>query len=145
MNPGSSILIKHCLKALILLVLSTSAAFSSHVIYTNLPSTYTIGSVPVDNTSFYYNDGRGNFVSIRQSTNIPVIISQFNQGQWIVSQTNQMPYNAIVIQYINGYPIYACRILYRNQVAYGQMLPHQGCFIPNLSTTPFTSYQLLVR
>lgn len=117
-------------------------SYASYVTYTN---SYIVGSVPVDNNSFYYSDGRGNSISIRQSTNIPVIISQYNTGNWIQMNHNRLPAQAIVIQYINGYPVYACRIFYQNRILYGSMIPNQGCFIPNLSAQAFSSYQLLVR
>ena len=115
---------------------------ASYVSYTN---TYTVGSVPIDSNSFYYSDGRGNYISIRQSTNIPVIINQYHQGSWISINNNRIPNQAIVIQYINGYPVYACRIYYQNRILYGQLIPYQGCYIQNLSPQPFNSYQILVR
>jgi len=56
-----------------------------------------------------------------------------------------VPPNAIVLQYINGYPAYYCRLFIQNQLYYGQLIRGEGCYVSDVSEKPFPSYETLVR
>lgn len=106
---------------------------------------YSIGSVPVQNSGFYYSDSYGNSIGVSQTSNVPVLINQYPNAVWVSMTNGQVPSNAIVSQYINGYPLYFCRVQNYNRFIYGQLVPNQGCYISNQQTQPFRSYQILVR
>lgn len=115
-----------------------TGSFGNVVIYRN------IGSVPVQDYGYSYSDSRGNSISISQTTNYPVIMDQYPNAVWVSMSNGQLPPNAIVVQYINGYPAYFCRVQGSEGRYYGQLMPGQGCYVPDLSQT-FDAYDVLVR
>lgn len=134
---------KYAYLTIIFVALSlTEMANASYVTYSNQ---YTISSEPYDQSGFYYSDGRGNSISIRESRSVPVVSVYNNYGIWISHHGVSVPANAIVVQYVNGYPLFACRVFQHRQIYYGKMVPNRGCFVYDLSQQPYSRFELLVR
>jgi hypothetical protein len=103
------------------------------------------GSVPYTSSGFYYTDTRGNAIGYRETKSIPVIVNQYTGAAWIWMENRNIPANAIVLQYVNGYPIFYCRVQNSGAFYYGQLIPNQGCRVPDISTQPMSAYQVLVK
>lgn len=106
-------------------------------------TTYT--SAPYSGSGFSYSDQSGNSISYKQTQAVPVIIYQNSRNAWVWMNNGNIPAGAIVLQYINGFPVYQCRVQSRNAFYYGKLFHNQGCYIPNISNRPLNTYQVLIR
>lgn len=112
--------------------------------YPDGSSTY-IGSVPYTTNSFEYSNG-GNSVGFSERHYVPIIINNATtQGYWVWLNNSNVPSNAIVFEYINGYPTYYCRAQNGNQMEYGRLVPNEGCFLSSDPSVRYNVYQTLVR
>src|ERR1700742_2940780 len=105
---------------LIPIMIFVSNAEASYVIY-NQGSETT--SIPYTGSGFYYSDQSGNSMEYREIHNVPVVINQYPNATWISVNNENIPGNAIVLQYINGYPVFYCRIKNANGYFYGKLFP----------------------
>lgn len=129
------------MKRAIIFLFSTFPALSlaSYVSYTN-----TLESLPVDQSGFYYSDGRGNSISIQRTQNVPVFVNNYPNAIWVPMSNGELPPNAIIMQYVNGFPVYFCKVQMNNQFAYGQLYPGEGCVLSD-DNHQYQSYYVLIR
>lgn len=126
------------------MILFSLNSYASYVIYNNPNGTSTyVGSIPLSN-GFEYSNSNGS-MSISNTQYVPIITNNYSQGYWAWLSGNIIPGNAIVLEYINGNPIYHCRVQIDNQMQYGRLIPNEGCFLFSNSSIRYDSYQILVR
>lgn len=109
------------------------------------PQQTVFTSQPVDVSGFSYSDGFGNSISVRQKQYVPVIVQQYPNAFWVYMTNGQIPPNAIVVQFINGYPNYSCRVQTNDGIFYGLIVFNEGCAVPDYPQTIFSSYGVLTR
>ncbi len=128
-----------------MLVVISPSSHASYVSYTHTANTTQITSVPYTQSGFGFSDGSGNSMSFTRTSNAAVMVNQYPNAVWVQMENANVPPNAIILQYINGYPAYYCRVESDHQVYYGQLIRGDGCYISELTEKPFRSYQTLVR
>lgn len=117
-------------------------SLASYVIYHD--GRQSIGSVPFS-SGFYFSGGGGS-MSVTETHYVPVIYNQYPDAVWVPAAQGRLPVNAIIYQYINGRPVFYCRIQDDYRIEYGQLVPDEGCFLfSEPQGEPYTSYQVLVR
>ncbi len=84
-------------------------------------------------------------MSFTTTTNAAIYTNQYPNAIWVQVSNGYVPPNAIVLQYINGYPAYYCRVQINGEIYYGQLLRGDGCYVDDVSDRPFSAYQTLVR
>jgi hypothetical protein len=131
--------------SLIMLLVMAERARASYVIYDQAINSNAIGSVPEQESGFYYSDSHGNSISVSKTRNIPAVINQYPTAVWVGGVENRLPVNAIILEYINGNPVYHCRVVEGKQILYGKLYPDQGCVITDGSMQTFVTFEVLVR
>lgn len=112
----------------------------------NVSYTYSVESLPANQSGFYYSDGRGNSVSFQRTQNVPVIINNYPNAVWAPMTNGSVPPNAIIMQYVNGFPVYFCKVQINNQIVYGQLFPGEGCVLADdEDNRTYQSYSVLIR
>ncbi|GEM_PF-4620083 len=109
--------------------------------------TQTIESIPYQGSGFNYSDQYGNSIGISNVQYVPVIVntSTIPNGYWVLAKDGEIPANAIVMEYINGNPIYYCALQSGNQLLLGELVPNQGCFLFNDPSMLHSNYLALIR
>lgn len=105
----------------------------------------TITSVPVESSGFTYSDGNGNYISVGETRQIPVVVQQYPNAVWVKMSNGRIPPNAVVVQYTNGYPNYYCRIQTGDGILYGRVIFNQGCMVDEYPQVLFSDYDVLSR
>lgn len=109
------------------------------------PSQTTLTSQPGVTSGFSYSDGVGNSISANQTRYLPVIVQQYPNAYWVYMTGGNIPANAIVVQYINGYPSYSCRVQTNDGIFYGMVVLNRGCAVSEYPQVIFSSYSVLTR
>lgn len=130
---------------LLLILLSVLISTESHASYVSYGNTSQITSVPYTTSGFGFSDGSGNSMSFTSTTNVPIFVNQYPNAIWVQMDKANVPPNALILQYLNGYPVYYCRLWIQDQLYYGQLIRGEGCYVSDISEKPFQSYQTLVR
>jgi hypothetical protein len=137
------------ISAIFLLFLTINQnSYASYVNYNSSDSSYSnsFESIPYTNSGFYYSDPRGNSMSITETRSYPVIVNQYPNANWVwINNNGNIPGNALVLQYINGNPVFYCRVQNGNALYYGRLVPNQGCYLTNNPNQAFNTYQVLIR
>lgn len=115
----------------------------------SLPSCYAnttviYGSYPQNTDGLYFSDGQGNSIYMGSTRMIPYIYNSYPSAIWVEAAPNRIPANLVVYQYINGFPVYLCRISLNGNWAYGQLIFNRGCVLQNYEDA-FASFQVLIR
>lgn len=131
------------MKIIINIVLTLSLFTLSAMGYAGF--TNTIMSVPASGSGFSYSDGQGNSISINRTQNVPVVVNAYPNAIWIPMQNGALPPNAIIMQYVNGYPVYYCKVQRSDQTYYGQLLPNEGCSLYEQDNYVYKDYFVLSR
>jgi hypothetical protein len=121
---------------LILLSRYTVASYVTHAT--------TVEAVPFEQ-GYQFNDGRGNSFSYTETTHVPVIMKRYPYGTWVTVKAGYLPYNSIVMRYVNGQPIYYCRAKVGSQVVYGEVHSRIGCVFVGSRGGYSASFQVLVK
>lgn len=127
---------------IVMIMLSVSYA-GVRVYYQPQQTVFT--SQPETVSGFSYSDGFGNSISVNQKQYMPVIVQQYPNALWVYMTNGRIPPNAIVVQYINGYPSYSCRVQTNDGIFYGLIVFNEGCAVPEYPQTIFSTYGVLSR
>tara|TARA_R110000868_G_scaffold15698_33_gene71703 strand:+ start:205 stop:618 length:414 start_codon:yes stop_codon:yes gene_type:complete len=132
---------------LIITSLASSPGYASYVIYhSSEPSnTQHIGSFPYQTSGFSYSDGRGNSISIGETQYLPYVVNQYPNAVWVTINSNRLPPNAIIQQYINGNPAYFCRVLHHGKTYNGYYMRGEGCRTTSNFANEYGELQVLIR
>lgn len=139
---------KSSLHVLVLyLILCANAYAVNYVGYqTTIGNQTTIGSVPIPTSGFSYSDSQGNSIGYREIRSFPVIITnQYPNARWVNMQNGNVPFNAITSFYLNGRPIFYCRLVEDNILYYGRLIQNEGCYIADPPSAPRDDYQVLIK
>lgn len=64
---------------------------------------------------------------------------------WLSAKNGDVPKSAVINNTENGKSTYYCRVTYLNKLAYGVLVPQDGCYVEDSSaTTRFTDYDVLI-
>lgn len=118
----------HHIVTILLIAGYAASASASYVYYRYGNQEQYVGSVPYVSDGFYYSDGTGNSISIRKTRHVPVVVYQYPNARW-VTVSGELPRGAIVMEYINGYPVYYCRMVINGRLQQGQFVPGRGCML----------------
>ena len=119
----------------------------------NGPSTNVVnspGSQAGNQPAMSYSDSAGNYLSsgtIQSYPYIqayPYIINQYPSAIWVPMTKGRVAYTAIVMQYVNGHPVYYCRVATSGGLVYGQLVPNEGCYLDD-EEEAVMEYEVLIR
>jgi hypothetical protein len=128
-----------CLSSLLLFLCCALNSNASYV------TTTTVNSFPYQSSGFSYSDGSGNSISVNQTQAVPIIVNQYPNAVWVTNHASRIPANAIIYQYINGYPVFFCRVRDGADIYYGQLVVNEGCYLDDYDGPPTDNYDVLVR
>lgn len=78
-------------------------------------------------------------------SNAVVNDNQLPNGNWVSTENGNVPNNAIGYQDQDGNIVYYCRASYNGQLYYGVLIPDDGCYTQDQSTSiRFSTYEALV-
>jgi hypothetical protein len=98
---------------ILLFVLIPTRSSASYVTYSN---TSELTSTPYYQSGFGFSDGQGNSMSFTTTTNAAIYTNQYPNAVWVQVSNGYVPPNAIVLQYINGYRAYYCRVQINGEI-----------------------------